>query len=528
MNMKSSHLQSSVQWLSVAVIIACLIVLLRIVPVGVGLDKLHVYLASMGVAGILIYIAIYIVATICLIPGSALTLLAGVLYGPIIGTVVVSIGATMGAAGAYLLGRYAFRSSVERATGGKPKFAAIDRAIGKNGPKIVALLRLSPMVPFNLSNYFFGLTAIRFWPYTLVSWIFMLPGTLLYVYFGYAASQAAGSGRSSSLLHWVLVGIGLILILIVTIYITHLAKKALASEEGVTDMTSTSPGTSTKQVSWNRPIIFALAAFLMLTLTACSWVNRNVLSGIFGPPPVKLVNKFKSNPNGPQFSNALFNKVVSHYVQKDGWVDYKGLAAHPQDLNAYIAELAKAPFDKLGRNNKLALLINAYNAFTLHLLLKYYPNINSIMDIPASARWVFVHWNIGGKLYSLDQIELMLRKDFDDPRIHFCINCGSIGCPPLRQQAYEAATIEAQLESQAEFVNNSQRWVRLSSNGKTLHLTRIYEWYSGDFRQAAGSVLKFVARFNKKIAAELAAGHKPAVAYKNYNWNLDSIANRPG
>ncbi len=526
--MKSSKAKSWVQWLSAVIIVACLIVLFRIIPVGVGIDKLQNYLSSMGVFGILIYIGIYIVATILLIPGSALTLLAGVLYGPIVGTLVVSVGATLGAAGAYLLGRYAFRASVERATKGKPKFAAIDRAIGKNGPKIIALLRLSPVVPFNLSNYFFGLTSIRFWPYTLVSWVFMLPGTLLYVYLGYAASQAAGSGTSSSALHWVLVGVGLVLILIVTIYITRLAKKALASEEGVTDMTgNTATASAAAHATWKRPIILALAACLMLTLTACSWVNRNVLSGIFGPPPVKLVNKFKSNPHGPQFSNALFNKVVSRYVHKGGWVDYKGLAAHPQNLNAYIATLAKAPFAKLGRNNKLALLINAYNAFTLHLMLKYYPNIKSIMDIPSSARWVYVHWNIGGKLYSLNQIELMLRKDFADPRIHFCINCASIGCPPLRQTAYEAATINAQLQSQAELVNNTPRWVRLSANGKTLHLTRIYDWYSGDFTQAAGSVLKFVARFNHQVAAELAAGHPPIIVYKSYNWNMDNITNRP-
>ncbi len=525
--MQSSKSKSLVQWLSAAVIIACLIVLFRIIPVGTGIDKLQTYLASMGILGILIYVGIYVVAAILLIPGSALTLLAGVLYGPIVGTLVVSIGATIGAAGAYVLGRYAFRGSVERATKGKPKFAAIDRAIGKNGPKIVALLRLSPVVPFNLSNYFFGLTSIGFWQYTLVSWVFMLPGTLLYVYLGYAASQAAGSGKSSSVLHWVLVGVGLALILIVTVYITRLAKKALASEEGVTDMTGNTATASAPHATWKRPIILALAAGLMLTLTACSWVNRNVLSGIFGPPPVKLVNKFKSNPHGPQFSNALFNKVVSRYVHKGGWVDYKGLAAHPQNLNAYLAALAKAPFAALGRNNKLALLINAYNAFTLHLMLKYYPHIKSIMDIPSSARWVYVHWNIGGKLYSLDQIELMLRKDFADPRIHFCINCASIGCPPLRQDAYEAATINAQLQSQAELVNNTPRWVRLSANGKTLHLTRIYDWYSGDFTQAAGSVMKFVARFNKQVAAELTAGHPPTIVYKSYDWNMDNITNRP-
>ena len=120
----------------------------------------------------------------------------------------------------------------------------------------------------------------------------------------------------------------------------------------------------------------------------------------------------------------------------------------------------------------------------------------------------------------------MLRSDFADPRIHFAINCASIGCPPLRQKAYEAARINAQLQSQAEFVNNNPRWVRLSRNGKTLHLTMLYEWYAGDFTQAAGSVRKFVAKFNKRVAADLAAGNPPSVSFKNYSWKLDSLANR--
>ncbi len=528
---KSSLIISrTLQILSLLIIIACLIVIFRILPVSTGIARLQSFLAAHGTTGILIYIAAYIIATVLLIPGSALTLIAGLIYGPLWGTLIVSAGATIGASAAYLLGRYVFRSSVERATAKKPKFAAIDRAIGKNGWKIVALLRLSPVVPFNLSNYFFGLTAIRFWPYVLVSWICMLPGTLLYVYLGYTAREAAGaaSGKSNGALHWTLIIIGLALIAVVTIYITRLAKRALASEAGVGTMPQKDaehPAKPTRQIY--RTGLMAAAATAMLALAACSWLNRGILAGVFGPPPVTLVNKFKSNPSGPQFSNAAFNKVVGRYVQKGGWVDYKALAANPKNLNAYIAAIARAPFAKLGRNNKLALLINAYNAFTLRLILNYYPHIKSIRDIPASRRWAWVHWNIGGKIYSLDQIELMLRSDFADPRIHFAINCASIGCPPLRQRAYEAATVNAQLQSQATIVNNNPRWVRFSANGKTLHLTQLYNWYSGDFTQAAGSVLKFVARFNKQAAADLAAGRPPAIVFKSYNWHLDSIENRP-
>jgi len=284
---------------------------------------------------------------------------------------------------------------------------------------------------------------------------------------------------------------------------------------------NTKTNVPTAGISWVRSAPLAVVAGLLLSLTGCAWV-----SGIFGPPPVKLANKFKSNPNGPQFTNALFNKVLSRYVHKGGWVDYAGLAAHPQYLNKYIANLAKAPFSKLGRDNKLALLINAYNAFTLRLILDHYPHIKSIRDIPSARRWTWVHWNIGGTLYSLDQIELVLRSDFGDPRVHFAINCASIGCPELARTAYEPADINAELQRQAEFINNNPRWVRLSKSGHTLHLTQIYSWYSGDFDQAAGSVLKFVARFNTRVAAELAKGNPLAISYKSYSWRLDSITNK--
>ncbi len=236
--LSSGRLSRVIQILSLLVIVACLLAIFRIIPVGVGIARLQGWLAQMGGRGILAYIVIYIAATVLLIPGSAITLLAGVLYGPWWGTLIVSAGATLGAAAAYLLGRHTLRASVEKATAKTPKFAAIDRAIGKNGWKIVALLRLSPVVPFNLSNYFFGLTAIRFVPYVLISWICMLPGTLLYVYLGYTASQAAGAGgaKSSDALHWLLLGVGLLLIVAVSIYITKLAKRALAAESGVIEM----------------------------------------------------------------------------------------------------------------------------------------------------------------------------------------------------------------------------------------------------------------------------------------------------
>jgi uncharacterized membrane protein YdjX (TVP38/TMEM64 family) len=144
----------------------------------------------------------------------------------------VSIASTIGASLAFLIARYVARDQIKQKLISNQKFKQIDRAIGEQGPKLVFLLRLSPLVPFNLSNYFYGLTAVGFWPYLLASWIGMLPGTLLYVYLGAAGkaglSGAAGQTSHRSPLEYVLFGIGLIATVIVTIWLTRIARRELS------------------------------------------------------------------------------------------------------------------------------------------------------------------------------------------------------------------------------------------------------------------------------------------------------------
>ena len=148
-----------------------------------------------GVWGYIVFVLAYAVATVLFFPGSVMTIGAGLAFGLWKGFAVVSAGATLGAALAFLVARYFVRSRVEKSAQDNPKLAAMDEAIGKDGWKMVALLRLSPLLPFNLSNYLYGVTKIGFWPYLAASWVGMLPGTFLYVYLG--AAGKAGLGGDS-------------------------------------------------------------------------------------------------------------------------------------------------------------------------------------------------------------------------------------------------------------------------------------------------------------------------------------------
>lgn len=224
------------KWGIVALVIIGLIVASRMLPVGEWLQEINAWLEDLGPIGVLIFIGLYMLATVLFMPGAVFTIAAGAAFGLGWGFLGASIGSTAGAAIAFLVGRYLARDRVKAALDGRPKFDAIDRAIGEKGWKIIFLLRLSPAIPFNLSNYFYGLTAVRFWPYVLASWIAMMPGTLLYVYIGTASraalEAAATDGvKEGSTMKTVFMAIGLVATVIVTIYVTKIARKALKEVE---------------------------------------------------------------------------------------------------------------------------------------------------------------------------------------------------------------------------------------------------------------------------------------------------------
>ena len=184
-------------------------------------------MAHKGVWGGVLYGGVYVAAVLLFVPGSLLTIGAGLVFGLFWGTVIVSAASTTGAALAFLIARYVARGRVEALAKRNEKFSAIDHAIREKGWRVVALLRLSPLVPFSIGNYLYGLTPVAFGPYVLASWIAMMPATLLYVWIGAAGKAAAEKGHARSPQEWALLGAGLVATIVVTVMITRAARRQL-------------------------------------------------------------------------------------------------------------------------------------------------------------------------------------------------------------------------------------------------------------------------------------------------------------
>jgi len=214
--------------------VAVVAVAARMLPLADWLAAFNERVVGLGVAGMILFALLYAAATVLLVPGSLLTLASGASFGLLPGFVTVLFGATLGAALAFLVSRHLARQRVECWIQRKPAFVAVDKAVAREGWKIVFLTRLSPAFPFNFQNYAYGLTSVSFWQYVLASWIGMIPGTFLYVYLGTLGRSGleAASGSGAESYRFALQAVGLLATLGVTILITRTAKRALR-EAGV-------------------------------------------------------------------------------------------------------------------------------------------------------------------------------------------------------------------------------------------------------------------------------------------------------
>jgi len=226
------------------------------------------------------------------------------------------------------------------------------------------------------------------------------------------------------------------------------------------------------------------------------------------------------------FDHSVFDQVLKTYVNDQGRVDYNGIAGDPS-FKAYMKSLESADLNSMSRNAQLAFWINAYNAVTIDKVIKWKPK-KSVRETLIPGVWTSTKFftsrenTVAGKRLSQDDIENeILRKQFKDPRIHFAIICASSGCPPLPRFAYTEENVQTKLEEETRKYINSDRGTRIDSEDNTLYLSKLFDWYAGDFESKSGSVLNFIKPYlNEKTLAFLE--RNPKIAYLDYDWALNA------
>ena len=207
-------------------VLAAILVAARFLGLGARLGELRTWILGLGPLGAVVFVLIYGVATTVALPASVLTVAAGAMFGSVQGVALVSVGSTLGAAGAFALARWLARDAVSRWLADNEKFRQLDALTGRHGAIIVAITRLVPIFPFNLLNYGFGLTRVPFWTYLFWSWLCMLPGTVLYVVGADAITRGLAEGR----VPWALVAALAVALGILALLVRH-ARRALARRE---------------------------------------------------------------------------------------------------------------------------------------------------------------------------------------------------------------------------------------------------------------------------------------------------------
>lgn len=247
-------------------------------------------------------------------------------------------------------------------------------------------------------------------------------------------------------------------------------------------------------------------------------------------------------PAVAQVQHDGFSQLLADHVQPSvgghsSRVNYRALKEDSARLDRYLTVLSAvspAQYAAFDRREKLAFLINAYNAFTLRLVLDHYPGITSIKDIGGwfSSPWKLRFIPLLGDKLSLDDIEHQRLREpgvFDDPRIHFAVNCASVGCPSLREEAYTAAALDRQLDDQAQRFMSDRSRNRYNPQRQRLEVSKIFDWYEDDFTRGYRghhSLKGFLAGFSQQLADEPSARNairekQLSVSFTDYDWRLN-------
>jgi len=276
-----------------------------------------------------------------------------------------------------------------------------------------------------------------------------------------------------------------------------------------------------------------IAGLAVVSVAGWLFLNLAAVRSALGPPVVDMKEAHADSPAPPdatRFDHSAWDSLLGRHVDAHGWVDYDGMAQDSDQLDQYLHAIADAPFNDLSRDGKLALLINAYNAATVRLILDHRP-IDSIQDIDEPYRWEAVRWRIAGQTYSLAQIEHdLIRPQFIEPRIHFALVCAAVGCPKLRNEAYTGAALDKQFEEQVAYCFAHPRWMRVGTNERgqpTVSLTPLLQWYADDFQQVSGTVAEWMEQHVPRYAELVQSQDKPVIRWLGYDWSLNDVSNRP-
>jgi hypothetical protein len=231
----------------------------------------------------------------------------------------------------------------------------------------------------------------------------------------------------------------------------------------------------------------------------------------------------------PRVDHSLFDRLLRDHVDPQGRVDYDAFARNA-NFERYLDLLARTDPAPLPEPERLALWINAYNAYTIALINQHgerrsIRNINRTLGLlPLKGPWAEPIARVGGRTYTLDEIEHgIIRREFNEPRIHFVLVCAALGCPPLRREAYTGDRLDAQLDEEAtRFLLRSPAKNRVDVAGRTVYLSPIFRWYRGDFGRNDADIGRYLARFHPPGEARtLLEGGDFRIRYTPYDWALN-------
>lgn len=230
-------------------------------------------------------------------------------------------------------------------------------------------------------------------------------------------------------------------------------------------------------------------------------------------------------------SHKVWSDVLTKHVAAKGgqaFFNYKALKKDSKSFEGYLSTLSalsSKDFEKFSRDQKMAFLINAYNAFTVKLVIDNYP-VKSIKDIGGifSSPWKKEFYTLLGKKRNLDYIEHgVLRVKYKEPRVHYAVNCASLGCPNLQNKAFTADNLEAMLaKGEKDFFNQSEK-NNVDKKAKEVNVSKIFDWFGVDFKNKYGSVAKYLASVvntDSDTKAKIASG-KFDIEYTDYSWKLN-------